>query len=169
MATTFHKIATVTVGSGGASNIDFTSIPQTYTDLIIFHSMRTSRNAYHESIKLSFNGSTSSQSNRRIYYDGSSYATTTDTLMYGGQASGSTATSNTFGNSTVYIPMYAGSLTKSSIEEGASENSAASSLLDMNSNFWSNTAAITQVTLTPENGGTIQQYSVATLYGIKNS
>ena len=34
MATTFFKIASATVGSGGASSIDFTSIPQTYTDLV---------------------------------------------------------------------------------------------------------------------------------------
>jgi hypothetical protein len=34
MANTYEAIATVTVGSGGAANIEFTSIPGTYTDLI---------------------------------------------------------------------------------------------------------------------------------------
>jgi len=33
MANTLKKIQTVTVGSGGAASIEFTSIPQTYTDL----------------------------------------------------------------------------------------------------------------------------------------
>jgi hypothetical protein len=33
MAATYKLIETVTVGSGGAANIEFTSIPQTYTDL----------------------------------------------------------------------------------------------------------------------------------------
>ena len=33
---TLYRIGnTVTVGSGGASNFDFTSIPQTYTDLVL--------------------------------------------------------------------------------------------------------------------------------------
>jgi hypothetical protein len=35
MATTYEAIATVEVGSGGAANIEFTSIPATYTDLVI--------------------------------------------------------------------------------------------------------------------------------------
>jgi hypothetical protein len=34
MATTYEIIASVTVGSGGAANIEFTSIPATYTDLV---------------------------------------------------------------------------------------------------------------------------------------
>lgn len=169
MPDTFYKIASVTVGSGGAANIDFTSIPGTYTDLVLFHSIRTSRSAYHESIKLSFNGSTSSQTNRRVYGDGSTVGATSDTLMYGGQASAATSTSNTFGNSIIYIPEYTSSNNKSSIEDGVSENNATNALADINSNLWSNTSAITQITLTPENSGTIQQYSTATLYGISKS
>jgi hypothetical protein len=35
MATTYEIIASVTVGSGGAANIEFTSIPATYTDLVL--------------------------------------------------------------------------------------------------------------------------------------
>jgi hypothetical protein len=35
MANTYEAIATVEVGSGGASTIDFTSIPSTYTDLVL--------------------------------------------------------------------------------------------------------------------------------------
>ena len=40
---TMVKLQTVTVGSGGASSIDFTNIPQTYTDLKIVLSARTNR------------------------------------------------------------------------------------------------------------------------------
>jgi hypothetical protein len=160
-------ISTVTVGSGGVATISFTGIPQTYTDLMLVHSMRTSRTAYHESIKLSFNGSTSSQTNRRLYGDGGNAASTNDTLMYGGQAGAASGTANTFGNSTVYIPNYTSSNNKSSSEEGTGENNATGSLIDMNANLWANTAPITSITLTPENSGTIQQYSTATLYGIR--
>ena len=35
MANTFQLISSTTVGAGGASSIDFTSIPSTYTDLVI--------------------------------------------------------------------------------------------------------------------------------------
>jgi hypothetical protein len=45
MATTFIKIASVTVGSGGAASMDFTSIPSTYTDLVIKVSTRKVQSA----------------------------------------------------------------------------------------------------------------------------
>ena len=41
----FESIATVTIGSGGASNAEFTSIPSTYKHLQIRASIRTTRNA----------------------------------------------------------------------------------------------------------------------------
>lgn len=170
MANTYKKIASVTVGSGGASTIDFTSIPGTYTDLLLVSSVRTSRAAYHESLTMSFNGLTTNRTNRRIYGDGSGVGSTSDTIMYGGQAAGATATASTFGNSATYIPNYAGSTyNKSSSNDAVSENNATNALAMLNANLWSSTAAITQITLTPENGGTIQQYSTATLYGIKSS
>jgi hypothetical protein len=169
MAKTFTLIASVIVGSGGASTINFSSIPAIYTDLTIVNSVRTSRSAIHESLLLSFNGATSNSTNKRVYGTGGGATSTTDTLMYGGQAAGATATSSTFGNSIVYIPNYAGSNNKSSIEYATSENNATGSQMNINGNLWSSSVAINQITLTPENGGTIQQYSTAYLYGIKNS
>ena len=46
MASTYIPIATVTVGSGGATNIEFTSIPNTYTNLIILTSLRGTSNGW---------------------------------------------------------------------------------------------------------------------------
>jgi hypothetical protein len=39
MATTYEIIASVTVGSGGAADIEFTSIPATYTDLVVNYAL----------------------------------------------------------------------------------------------------------------------------------
>ena len=169
MATTYEIIASVTVGSGGAANMEFTSIPATYTDLFLVHSTRTSRAAYHESLLLSFNGSTANRSNRRLYGNGQNAQSTTDTIMHGGQASGATSTSNTFGNSSVYIPNYTSSNNKSSSDDSVSEDNNTYAVAEMIANLWSNSAAITSITLTPENGGTIQQHSTAYLYGISNA
>jgi hypothetical protein len=169
MATTYTLISSVTVGSGGAATMTFTSIPATYTDLLVVHSLRTSRSGFHENILLSFNGSTSNRSNIRLYGD-ITLNSTSDGLMFGGQASGATSTSNTFGNSSVYIPNYTSSNNKSSSENSASENNASTrAVIMMNALLWSNSAAITSITLTPENGGTIQQYSTGYLYGISNA
>jgi hypothetical protein len=152
--------------NASAASVTFSSIPQSgYTDLKLVHSSRVSRAAYHDSILLSFNGLTTNRSQRRIYGTGSSVASTADTLMYGGQAPGSTATANTFGSSEIYIPNYTSSNFKSSSEEGVSENNATNAQADMNANLWSSTAAITSITLTPESGGTFNQFSTFSLYG----
>ena len=41
MAETYNRIGSVTVGSGGASTITFSNIPQTYTDLVVKFSMKS--------------------------------------------------------------------------------------------------------------------------------
>jgi hypothetical protein len=172
MATTYVFIQKIVVGSGGVATIDLTSIPSTYNDLLLWTSLRTSRAAYHESMSLSFNGSSTSLYNKRIYGVGlgGAAATTSSTVMYGGQASGATSTASTFGISSTYIKDY--SMTtkyKTSLEIGLSENNAADVLYDINANAWLNNSAISRITLTPENGGTIQEFSTAYLYGISNS
>ena len=60
MPDTFIKIASVTVGSGGASSIDFTSIPSTYTDLVVVHSLRGTNAAVYQQARIQFNGDTAS-------------------------------------------------------------------------------------------------------------
>ena len=168
MANTYMLIKKVEV-TGTPSSILFDSIPQTFTDLIICHSLRTSRSAYHESITLRFNGSTSNQTNRRLY-GVNNLNLTTDTIMYGGQANGSTATPSTaFGTSTIYISAYTAARAKISLEQGGSEQFDTTTLRDINANIWNSNDAIVSILLTPENGGLIQPNSTAYLYGIKNT
>jgi hypothetical protein len=57
MATTYEAIATVEVGSGGATDIDFTSIPGTYTDLLVYLSGRRTT-AAESDLAVQFNGDT---------------------------------------------------------------------------------------------------------------
>ena len=168
MANTYTKIASVTVGAGGASSIDFTSIPSTYTDLCIKISGRSTSTSTGSTI--TFNGSSSSYTNKRLYGDGSAPAS--DSAITTGISntfiddSGFTAT--TFGNGEIYIPNYASSNYKSVSVDGVTENNATTALMMLTAGLWSNTAAINQVTITPALGN-FTQYSTATLYGIKNS
>ena len=73
MANTFKKIAIVTVGAGGASSIEFTSIPNTYSNLLVVLSVRTSKaGSYTGSFGMQFNGDTGSNyTNRDLYGTGS--------------------------------------------------------------------------------------------------
>lgn len=167
MANTYVAIATVTVGSGGASDITFSSIPATYTDLLIKASVRGSYSGATIAFRLNPNSSTSSMASRVLYGDGASAASFTDTIAYGNVTANS-ATSNTFGNLEFYIPNYAGSNNKSISGDGVTENNATSALTYFSASLWSNSSAISSIQMLPT-VGTILQYSTATLYGIKNS
>jgi hypothetical protein len=56
MATTYEIIASVTVGSGGAADIEFTSIPATYTDLNYSASNGTCSIHRLKAVAIRFNG-----------------------------------------------------------------------------------------------------------------
>ena len=173
MATTFTKIASVTVGSGGASSIDFTSIPSTYTDLCLKVSLRNNRSTATGYPTLKFNSSSSAYSNRELYGTGSAaFSGTAGGLTSAIQfyAVGAGATSNTFGNGDIYIPNYAGANYKSLSVDVVNENNATGADALLLAGLWSNSAAITSITLAPGDSATsFNQYSTATLYGIKNS
>ena len=167
MADTFVKIATVTVGSGGASSIDFTSIPSTYTDLVIKLSARdTSSNTNYNLI---FNNDSSAiYDTLRLYGNGSSVFSdkfTNQNAGYIGWETQSTYTANTFSNNEVYIPNYAGSSYKSVSNDGVSENNATAAQQTFQSVLWGSTAAINRITISQ----TMAQHTTATLYGIKSS
>ena len=173
MANTFELIASSTVGSGGASSIDFTSIPSTYTDLCLVTSLRTSGtsvgNAYG-----TFNGSTSGYSNRVLQGTGSGVSSFSglSTAFYAGIFNTGTQTSNTFASTQIYIPNYAGSNNKSISTDNVTENNATEAYARLIASLWSNSAAITSISLFPESSvpyGTFVQYSTAYLYGVKNA
>ena len=166
MPDTFVKIASVTVGSGGASSIDFTSIPSTYTDLCVKLSGRTSTTQY--LVSLSFNGSTTSFTRRSIVGDGSTASSFSGSDSQNIVASMSSDTANTFGNTEIYVPNYAGSSNKSVSVDTVEENNGTTARALLGAILWSNTAAITSLGLIPVSGN-FAQYSTATLYGIKNS
>ncbi len=173
MAVTYKLIETVTVGSGGAANIEFTSIPQTYTDIMLLTSIRTSRAAVSDYAAVSFNASTSSFSVRLLGGTGStafsaSYTSSPDSRIIS-PVVGNTATASVFSSGSLYIPNYTSSNNKSYSADGLREDNATGSEMVLGSGLWSNTAAITSIAITSWGSATILQYSSASLYGIKNS
>ena len=171
MPDTFTLIASSTVGSGGAAQIEFASIASTYTDLVIKVSARGSStgSAIDRYATFQFNSSTSSRSFRRLYGYGSTAGSDNGTFGYAFSMSGTTGTASTFCNAELYIPNYAGSANKSFSQDGVSEqNSSTVNWLDLNANLWSNTAAITNIKLTPDTGN-FAEFSTFYLYGVKNA
>jgi hypothetical protein len=173
MANKYEKIATVTVGAGGAANITFSSIPQTYTDLCLFISARSevAGNFSDEVIKL--NNTTSSYTNRYIYGNGSSAFGGSNAYSslggFSGGMPGDTATASTFGNKMIYIPNYAGSNNKAYFVDGVAETNATTAYIHLLAGLRSNTDAVTSIVLVTDAGADYAQHTTATLYGIKNS
>jgi hypothetical protein len=167
---TFTQIGSaVVVGSGGSATIDFSSIPSTYTDLCLKVSARGTvvRGSGGYYYAVSINGLTTNQSERYINSNGSA-ATSGSFTRLTGYMNDSGTTASTFGSDEWYFTNYAGSTNKSVSLDSLNENNA--TLADMNilAGLWSSTAAINQITLTP-NGGSFAQYSTAYLYGVSNA
>jgi hypothetical protein len=175
MPNTFTLIASSTVGAGGAADITFSSIPSIYTDLVVKLSTRQDGNANGNQLGIRFNGSTSGYSRRLTYGDGLAANTagaSSETFARVTFAQSSTFTANTFNNFEIYIPNYAGSTNKSFATDGVNERNAADVLsAAFYIGLWSNTAAITSLTVSEYSGsGTnFVQYSTAYLYGIVSS
>lgn len=166
---TFTQIGTAqVVGAGGASSIDFTSIPATYTDLVVKVSGRGTRASVHDYYQVKFNTSTASFTGRYLFGAGSGTPISGTETNYAGTLPAANATASTFGNTDIYIPNYAGSTNKSYSVDSVSENNATTAEAVFYAGLWSNSSAITQVTIIAANGN-LAQYSTAYLYGVSNA
>ena len=166
MAHTYSKIATYTVGSGGIPSVSFLNIPQTYTDLVIKTSIRTTSTGLGNGVLISLNGSSTSFSRKILYGEGSTTASAS--ASDGGIAviNGTTETASTFSSTEIYIPNYTGSDYKSLSSDSIMENNATAAYAILYGSLWSNTSAVTSITLTP-GVGLFAQYTTFHLYGIK--
>jgi hypothetical protein len=165
---TYKLIETVTVGSGGAASIEFTSIPQTYTDLQVLFSLRGVNDTVVAYVR--FNGVTTNLSSRLLLGSGSAAASIADAsnIKMQGAVNAPSYTASVFANSSLYIHNYAGTTNKSMSIDYVSENNATADWIGFTAGLWSNSSAITQITLLSSSGNLVQ-YSSASLYGINNS
>ena len=170
MPNTMTLISSSTVGSGGAASISFSSIPSTYTDLLLKVSIRTNRSgAVDDVLQIQPNGSSSNLTTINLRGNGSGAASGSNTTWSGGYIVANGATSNTFGNLEVYIPNYAGANNKSWSVDAVAENNATEAYAELKAVLWSQTTAISSLTLVPLYGTSFSQYSTAYLYGIVKS
>lgn len=171
MPNTYEVISSVTVGSGGAANINFSSIPATYTDLVLKMSVRCTTSSATR-VYVRFNGASTDANFTTIRLYGESTSAGSDSISAGqpAWANGSGNTANTFNNAELYIPNYSNSSNKSFSADTAQETNAASgAYLGLFAGLWSQTSAINQINLLMQDASNFVEYSTAVLYGIKNS
>lgn len=172
MPNTYTLIASNTVGSGGSASVTFSSIPSTYTDLVLAMSARGNGAFNVDNVKLTANSITS-YGNMMLYISGTSPASfsaaaqTTDNLSY---TSSGNNTANTFGSMSFYFPNYTSSNNKSVSKDFVAENNSSTIFnLGLSATTINSTAAITSLTLAPQSSSAWAQYSTFYLYGILNS
>ena len=170
MASTYTLISSQVLAST-ATSVTFSSIPATYTDLVLKISARdTATGVIYSSITATFDSTSSVYSRTDLIASGSTASSSRQSVAYfyvdyPGSNAGMTA--NTFGSAEVYIPNYAGSANKPFSVSSTVENNSAT----VNENYISagyyRSGAIATITLTAA-----ANYSIGSsfyLYGISNA
>jgi hypothetical protein len=159
------KLISTVNGTGSSGTISLTSIPQTFTDLYLTFSLRSTTAAVTDYPYILFNGSTTGYTIRTLSGNGSSATSQNISLLYIGAIDGANATSNTYSNIGLTIPNYASSNKKTTSSEEAMENNATSAEIYIIAGLWDNTAAITSIDVVLGSGN-YTSFSTVSLYGI---
>jgi hypothetical protein len=166
----FQSIATVTVGSA-VPNIEFTSIPATYTHLQVRLTAQNDQGVTNTGMLIQFNSDTGNNySWHRVFGNGaivqSTNTTSTSSMRIDRIAAYSSANS-IFGVCVCDILEYANTNIYKTIRNiGGSDNNG-SGVVALNSGNWRSTSAITSIKFVPADGGNFNQYSSFALYGVK--
>ena len=166
----YESIATVTVGSGGSTSVEFTSIPSTYTHLQVRMNIRSNRAATVEAFSMMFNATGSNQYSGHLLAgsgaSASAYAETGQNSGLGAYIAGDSAGANIFGGAVTDILDYANTNKYKTARSLGGTDQNGSGNLALASCSWQNTSAINAIKFL--NGGTgWTQYSSFALYGIK--
>ena len=159
--------------TSAAATVTFSSIPATYTDLVLKFSVRSNQANVARTYFLKINGSSSAvYSSTILQGDGSAaisirYSDETAGIRGTNGMPGTSATANTFSNSEIYIPNYTSTTNKPVSLFGVTENNATESYIDPTAGLARITSAITSITLTTADN--FVSDSSFYLYGLKNS
>lgn len=164
MPTPTYTAIAKTVLTGTQTDVTFSSIPSTYTDLVLLISARKTNVAVSDSITVN---AISSSLYSRTGLAGNGSTASSDNFGNDGSVSAASATSNTFGSVEVYFPNYAGSTNKVQSTTSVAESNTATitAANKVTAALKRDTAAISSITVT----GEFVSGSRFDLYGIKNS
>ncbi len=169
----YQSIATVTVGSGGAANIEFTSIPSTFTHLQIRGIARGTRTEVNSGIDITLNSDTGSNYSYHALYGNATnalaYGYANQTNIYSGGILAASSTADCFSPLLIDILDYKNTNKYKTLRIlcGAEYNSSAFDEISFSSGLWRSTSAITSIKLTPTFNNHAQ-YTQFALYGIKS-
>lgn len=166
---TMTLVETIEVGAGGASSLEFLSIPQNGVDLLCVISGRSDSSATARNLSVRFNSDTTSgnYTQIRLSGDGSSASSATFTgtqLFFDNCLNAATSTSGTFNSAQLYVSNYTGSNSKSVSMDGVMENNATTAYSTIQAGIYTPSTAISSIQLEDPSGANFVQYSTASLF-----
>ena len=160
---TYTPIATTTLGSS-ASSYTFSSIPSTYTDLVLVIVGKMVSGAYDTALR--FNGDTGTNYSRTVLTGTGSVAasgrSTSTNVMYIDANGVKDTTFNS--NDIIHIMNYANT---TSFKTAISRSNNAGTGVDASVGLWRSTSAINSITILAMSSGTWDTGTQMTLYGIQ--
>ena len=164
MAATYEPLATTTLGSATNSVLVMSSIPSTYTDLVLIVSAKGSGGDGDTNLYVSFNGTTSGYSLTRIIGNGSSATSARTTSRTKFESDPAWYLRSSMNNiSVINIMNYANTSVYKTVLSRHNQTDVAT-IGEVG--LWQNTAAVSSITLsTAPNNFAVG--STFTLYGIK--
>jgi hypothetical protein len=172
MASTYTPIATYTFasdGTGGAQ-VNFTSIPSTYTDLILVGSLRDTFTGNFPNQLFRVNNDAGSNYSSTVLFTDGATAQSARYNNYTYSFFGKPAeAANTFGTSIMHFMNYSNTTTNKTMINRSGNGFTASPYGDVAAwvHLWRSTAAITSITLFPQTN--FAAGSTFTLYGVKSA
>ena len=175
MAATYTLISSNVLSSAAAS-VTFSSIPATYTDLVVRITARSDRAANSSNLGIRLNAATTNYSDTNLIKTQSGTAVSNRqivgdlTYQYLGVVPAASATSSTFGSAEFYLPSYTVSQNKPASTFSVFENNNTNvSEINAIANLYSSTSAITSIEIRESTSGNFVAGSSFYLYGIKNA
>jgi hypothetical protein len=167
--TSYESIATVTVGSGGTSTIDFTSIPSTYKHLQLRIIARGTNASNAINMPFTFNNDTASNYRTHILY--SEGSGTPASFEYGSIGAiyldympAASRAANIFGAAVIDILDYASTSKNKTLRYLQGIDANGSGYMNFFSGLWNSTSAINRITFSVA----LAEHSSFALYGIRD-
>jgi hypothetical protein len=166
MAKTYTPIATQTLTTSAAS-VTFSSIPGTYTDLVLIVSSRSLKAGTEDALFIQVNGDSSTLYSRTELYNASSGRATGETAYkYHGKVAGNTSGGATFATSNINFMNYANTATFKTLIARCGMADPAYTEVKTSVGLYRSTNAISSMVLTTESATNFAPGSSFTLYGI---
>jgi hypothetical protein len=168
-----EPIATITLNAQNVTTFQFTSIPQTYNDLMMVVSARntTTSTTISQIIPQFNNDGATTYSYTVLRGTGSgavgSFRSSNANFTYGGSTSSGTSALGIFGSIVFHILDYKNTTKFKTLLERSAIDLNGSGEVDLAISTWRNTAAINTISIGQSFGTVYAPGSTATLYGIK--